>query len=47
MSKMDKQDEQTASGTVQSQTMMQGGGVITVDKELEIKGEVLNLRYFV
>ena len=36
---MDKQDEQTASGTEQLQTVMQGGGAITGDKEIEIKGE--------
>lgn len=36
---MDKQDEQTASGTEQSQTMMQGGGAITGDKGIEMKGE--------
>jgi len=35
---MVKQDEQTASGTGQSQTM-QGGGPITGDTEIEIKGE--------
>ena len=38
MSKMVKQDEQTASGTRQSQTM-QGGGPITRDTEIQIKGE--------
>ena len=38
MSKVVKQDEQTASGTGQSQTM-QGGGPITIDPEIQIKGE--------
>ena len=35
---MVKQDEQTASGTGQTQTM-QGGGAITGDTEVEIKSE--------
>jgi len=35
---MDKQNEQSASGTGQSQTM-KGGGPITGDTEVEIKGD--------
>jgi len=35
---MDKQNEQSASGTGQSQTM-KGGGPITEDTEVKIKNE--------
>ena len=41
---MDKQDEQTATGTEQLQTLMQGGGAITRDNEIEIKGECYDQR---